>query len=251
MPRIQEDGHMQRAAKMLLAISLFASSNAAAETIVLDAVGRGFYSQAGVPGPFPQPGPSAPYFIGQLDQIEYRAFFQFNVFQLFFDFPDLRVSSAVFVLNGGSYASSDAAETLTLFDFSPSGPGFLTSGTAGVSGFIDLGSGTAYGSAVMGPDDSGSLAIALNQAAIADMLMFRPRSAIIGAALTSIDGAHDQLLFSTRTLSGALGGQLVIQTDEGVVPEPSSLLLTATGMTALVLLFRQRRRYRVLLGQAC
>jgi hypothetical protein len=179
--------------------------------IVLNATNTGWYDQTGA-------GNSAEsalnnYIAGICgssdgcsgDDLNYHDFFVFNLANL-----DNTITSAELSIGNDAtdgYINPNPSETFDVWDVSTVIT-TLVAGSGGVSAFNDLGSGTLYGStSVNAGDDGTQVTITLDSAAL--------------AAINAAEGGNF-----------AVGGAVVL----GGVPEPTSMLLLATGLGVLATL---------------
>lgn len=148
----------------------------------------------------------------------------------------------------GAYDSSAGSETAGLFSVSTPASVLddpLSDTVAAAGAFLDLGSGTSYGSFVTSAaDDSSYIDVVLNAAAIADLNAAIGGSWSVGGALQSIDGSYnvafnlsERVLKNDSSTASEPPAQLVLT--GSVVPEPSSLVLL--GFASAALLATRRR----------
>jgi hypothetical protein len=123
--------------------------------------------------------------------------------------------SPPFASNG--FSSPDPFEQLTIVDITASVDS-VQNGTAGVAGFVDLGSGTTYGSASISNADNGRFVdVPLNSNALnAANSIFA-----FGGAITTLVGGADQYAFGISQ-----NGPVPLT----MVPEPSCLVLAMLGV---------------------
>lgn len=154
---------------------------------------------------------------------------------------DLIVGAQLQIFNPDfGYFSGDLTETLGVFDVSTSAASLGPSTSGATAVFTDLGSGVAYGSQdVSAGDDGKYVLIDLNAAALAALNGAGPGLFAFGSALTTLNSPATEFVFAgTEEIRDA---KLVLTTRPvGTVPEPSGLLLLATGILAA--LARRRRK---------
>ncbi len=186
--------------KLIAAVTVLAVSTAqAGNTVVVEHVGRGWYSELG------QFHPS--YFVGNSSSTVTRNFFVFDLSSIDLDI----VSMELVVFNRiNGYGSSDPSETYSLFDVSTD-PLDLINGTGGTAAFMDLGTGVIYGSHIATSADNGSfITIALNSSAVADANASAGGLWALGGAITTLDNLPltGEFLFGESSTSPAT--QLVL-----------------------------------------
>lgn len=159
-----------------------------------------------------------------------RNFFTFDLSSLI----DIAVSARLELVRG-TYSSTDASETLELFDVTTDPAVLNYNSGASSTIFNDLGTGTSYGAFVVEQYATSAietLDLQLNSAALADINSSKGGFFSIGGALTTIDNSDElELLFTQwpRTV------ELVVET---VVPEPTTICLFGLGS----LLVHKRRK---------
>ena len=104
------------------------------------------------------------------------------------------------------------------------------------SPFVDLGTGTLFGSVTLTPIDEGSLiVIALNPAALQVLNNASGQIAFGGAVSTlAKSGRINEQEIVFRNPSGDNLRQLVLTVQPSAVPEPSTALLAAAGLFSLL-----------------
>jgi hypothetical protein len=165
--------------------------------------------------------------------LEYRNFFVFDLTSVV-----TPVAAATLRLSNppGGYISPDASETYTVTDVSTS-IASLVGGTGGLAAFTDLGSGAVYGSLMMTAADNGTVvSIVFSPAGLAAINGALGGTFAVGGFVTTIGGGFPftELVFGS---SGSLSDTREL--DLTLVPEPSSMLLLASGVLALSLRHRQ------------
>jgi hypothetical protein len=135
----------------------------------------------------------------------------------------------IFNPNGG-YSSPDLSETLGFFDVSTSIAALLATGAGQVAIYNDLGTGVSYGSrSVSAADNNTFVSQSLNASAIAAIQSALGGSFAVGGALTTLNQpANVEGIF---LFSNGQANQLVLEVTD-VVPEPTSVILLATGLIA-------------------
>jgi hypothetical protein len=222
----------------LFALPLLAPSEARADTIVLNAVQQGWYTDDGANNGVPT-NPSIPnnYFVGASGGQVHHNYFVFDLTYV------TGVTSARIVIPRASSGSvRDDSETYVLYDVLT--PAAQLGTASGVSIFNDLGSGTVYASAVVptpffSPDP---VIIELNAAALAAIQANGGLFAIGGAVTTLRSPAV--LLGSEGLFSGSAGNvvQLIVEGQQVPVPEPATLLLLGSGLAGVALRISKKRR---------
>jgi hypothetical protein len=213
-----------------LAFMLTAES-AFADTILLNTVSRGSYIDTGIFGTGAAGDPDGNYVTGHLvsglDAHEFRSFFVFDTSGI-----AAPIVSAHFEADAGFWETEDP-QTLVFFDV-VSSLDALRTGAGGVDAFADLGTGVVYGGRIFPfADREAFVSIPLNDEAFArigESGLFA-----MGGALTSISGPN-QFIFG-----GTIGDVVRLRVETAATPEPSSLLLLASG--ALAERWRRRRRH--------
>lgn len=136
-----------------------------------------------------------------------------------------------------NYFGIDFAETFTVYDVSTSAAALSLDYTDAFGIYNDLMTGSVYGSATVSATDVGSIIqVALNSQALADINSSAGGQFAIGLALTSLFDSnnyypdyHEGVRFSMNTEPRT--HRLTI--DAAPVPEPSTLLLFASGLAGL------------------
>jgi len=199
---------------------------ARADTIILDAVDRGWYASDG--GSFPD---ALSYFVGNSQNgFAHNNWFVFDLTGI--DQPIVSAELHLFVT---SYFSVDPTETYTLFDVTTD-PSVLMNGTGGIPAFNDLGSGAIFGSHLASSADNQSfIDIALNPAAIGSLIETGGYWAV-GGAITTLDNDPSTIerMFAATELLPLFATQLVINT----IPTPGGLAL----FLAPMMVYARRRR---------
>jgi len=212
-------------------VAMLVPSLSSAATITLDATSRGAYRNDGVASTGGSGTATGNYLTGQLTTFqvlnEFRGFYIFDLSTV-----TGPIVSATFQVSRGVYTSGDASETVALFDVSSS-LSALAALTGGVTAFADLGSGTSYGSRAFTSADAPvtPLSIALNAAALANLNAAGAGHFALGSAIASLLGTSDQSVFGAT--SSGYTTRLVLETAPASVPEPFSLLLLGSGLTAM------------------
>jgi hypothetical protein len=220
---------------LLVAIPLafFNIRSAMAETF--DDSARGSYDNAGVFATGGSGTSTGNYLTGFYTgdgATQYRSFFTFDLTGL-----SGTVTSAQFNIDLSEGGQGDPV-TLNLAAYAGNS-GALDGDSAGVAGYAGLASGTFLGSALQSTSvTSGTLSIILNGAALTAIENAEGGLFSIGGYVTGEDSSND-FLFAT-----SLGNPLteLVVTTTSATPEPSSLLMLASG--ALVLLGGLRRRMK-------
>jgi PEP-CTERM motif-containing protein len=203
-----------------------------ADTILLNTLSRGSYTDAGVFGTGGAGDPNGNYVTGHLDfgldSNEFRSFFVFDTSGI----ADPIVSAHLEADAG--FWETETTQMLALFDV-VSSIDALRKGTGGAEAFADLGTGVPYGGRVFPfADREAFVSVPLNGEAlvrIGEAGLFA-----MGGALTSISGPN-QFIFG-----GTIGDVVRLRVETAATtPEPSSLLLLASG--ALAEHWRRRRRH--------
>ena len=179
---------------------------------------------------------------GYLNKSEYRSFYAFDLAAAL----GQTVTSATmtFTPNNGSYSSRDRTETVGLFDVSTPVASLL-GGTAGASGFTDLGTGNSYGSSVYARSQNETMrafSIVLTGAALTDMTALLKGSTsqfVIGAALQSLSGQRDQFLWGSSFSTPA--ASLTFEAIPAAVPLPAAFPLLLLAIGGLGLAARRRK----------
>lgn len=157
---------------------------------------------------------------------EHRNFFSFDISAILGP-----ITSATLVLpRGKSSPLNEATETIGLFDVTTDVDSLNFNQGINLAIFDDLGTGTSYGEfTVLGfvpglGSATGALELGLNAAALAEMNLHLNQFFSIGGRLLSNDG-FDGIFGESHDLQPLL--------EVEYVPEPSTALLLAAGLTAL------------------
>jgi large repetitive protein len=214
-----------------LLIVFLVSPLTSAQTVVINAMNRGWFTNKGTHGgTFSS---NANYFAGDADKVDEREFRNF----FFFDLTAVSqpIASAKLRLSGGDWFSLEPSENYELHDVTTPLASILAAGIL-VPAYTDFGSGDVYGSRTMTFADYGSMVeIELNSSAITAMNATHGLFGI-GGAITTLDS-----LRNLEEVFGRTGSLDVSELRLTLVPEPSSfspLMLAAAG-TAVT---RLRRR---------
>lgn len=211
---------------------MLTAERAFADTILLNTVARGSYIDTGIFGTGGAGDPDGNYVTGHLDfgldSNEFRSFFVFDTSGIAGP-----IVSAHFEADAGFW-ETETPQTLALFDV-VSSINALRKGTGGVDAFADLGTGVSYGGRIFPfADREAFVSIPLTGEALArigEAGLFA-----MGGRLTSISGPN-QFIFG-----GTLGDVVRLRVETAAtIPEPSSLMLLASG--ALAEHWRRRRRH--------
>lgn len=225
----------------LAAAAIVAPATANAATITVDAIASGAYNAAGA-----RASATENFLTGQFGQVERRSFLAFDLSGVSgaVTAAKLRLHNPELSAFIRGYVSPDMSEALAFWDVTTSAASFLD-GSAGLSGYADLGGGTLFGMQSVGAADNGTvIEIDLNAAALAALNAATGGDFLIGGALTSLSGNADQYVFGF-TMANFVPDHtraLVLEVSPAVaVPAPSALLLAGTGLFLLGLA-RSRQR---------
>jgi len=224
---------------LALAVLLVCATAQNAAAVTIDATDRGWYGDNGDHRPA-----VLNYLAGDCDGTtcvagastgidEFRNFFVFDLSGVtapigsatlrLFNTP----ASSPFFRNG--FFSDVGSETYLVSEVSTS-IASLVAGTGGVAAFSDLGSGTPFGSVTATSAANGTFVeINLDSAAIAAMNLASGLFAF-GGSITTLNGVPDEETLFAFSDSGLLSDT---QLELSVVPEPSTALLLAAGISLL------------------
>jgi PEP-CTERM motif len=227
VPKTSTPGPVARIILVGIALVVLLQPGWSVADIILDASNSGFYNDVGNQQ-------FGNYIVGRLtipSQVSNDYFV--------FDLTGVKgnISSATLKLTNPTdgYSSQDLNETFTIFNVAtPIGtllkPGGLMPGI-----FLDLGSGTSYGSGTVSAADNGkTLSFGFNANGIQALNAAEGMKLAIGGSLTSLSTRTDNEYAFAYSGSGGEVRQLVITT----TPEPSTLASMSLGALGLVLLKR-------------
>jgi len=235
--------------KLALATALFLANSLIANAIVINitSTDRGHHNNLGA-----HTAIDDNYSVGNASagSLVFRNWF---VFDLSFIAPTSIITSATLILDvpAGGFSSVDSTETYTLYDLeAPFNPGdvVLSRAPGNVTGqtiFANFGGGTVYGSRVYSNADNGTTTtITLNS----DFLNFatsKTGSVIaFGGALTTLDldNGTQELTFGNSGTGNPQDGnsQLQLEIVDGIIPEPSTGILS--GVLVMFAMAASRRR---------
>jgi hypothetical protein len=207
------------------AIMVAGSAKALDTELRLQANSLGWYNQSGVHQAF---NPNT--LTGFLAGTEYRSFYTWTVPAFEGRIASARVEFDVQFSLGVSGAD---VQTGAVHDVAPSNVPLLpldNGGSNGVGIFGDLGSGSEYGSFIIGPTDSLTVfRFALNTNAVEMLNQLSGGTFAIGMRNATPGNTSDYFLFS----SGSFPGAQTLVLSISPIPEPSSVLLMALGAVAL------------------
>jgi MYXO-CTERM domain-containing protein len=158
---------------------------------------------------------------------------------LVFDLPAISgtITAAELRLSLGpdGFTSPQSSETYEIYDVT-SPISVITDPISNPTPFVDLGTGTLFGSVTLTPIDEGSLiVIALNPAALQFLNNASGQIAFGGAVSTlAKSGRINEQEIVFRNPSGDNLRQLVLTVQPSAVPEPSTALLAAAGLFSLL-----------------
>ena len=199
---------------LLLCFALCTSTTSVHANVVLDAVDSGWYSDGSS-----HSSSNENYIVGTLSNDTFHNFFVFDVTPGTYTAGTLRLFNPD--TGTGGYTSNDATETYVLYDVTTPINTLVASG--GTQPFTDVGTGTAYGSAVVSTADNGEFVdVTLNSAGLAAVSSANGLFAIGGSITTAPDPTRNQHVFGYT--SGFPTPQLLLSTN-AAVPEPASLAI--------------------------
>jgi hypothetical protein len=220
-------------ARLLLGVAILGmtAASARASTITISTIQHGWWDSTGR-----HTATNLNYATGDdATGLDHRSFFVFDLSGV-----TGTISTATLRFNPPSgYNSPDPTETLSFFDVTTSSATLLATGVGQVVIYNDLGTGVSYGLRSVSPADNNTIVTQLlNAAATAAIQAALGGSFAVGGALTTLNQpARAEVMFSFSNLQAT---ELVLEVTE--VPEPTSVLLVATGVVAVA---RRRRRSRV------
>jgi len=213
---------------------LGASLTASSATLTIDAIDRGWYDDAG----WHQPD-NLSYGAGEEVIVRYRDFFVFDLSGV----NTTATSATINIYSPVSpdqffdgYQSADPFETYVLYDVSTD-TGDLTAGSGGVAAFVDIGSGTSYGSYNVSAADNGQIvSITLNADALLDINSAGGLFAIGGAVSTLDVSLNNEIIFASSGEPNVPAPYLTLTT----VPIPTAFWLFGSGFIGLAGLARRK-----------
>jgi len=225
----------------LATCALLAGRDGAADTVTLSQVDRGWYRSDGYHNPT-----NTNYLVGDAsdsgDAFEYRNFFVFDLTSV--TKPVVAASLHLYnpidyyyySYNGFGSDVSPGYERYAVFDVTTAVTS-LTSGSAGLAGFLDLGSGTSFGDHGATSADNGTFAdVPLNAAGVAALNAANGLFAV-GGAITTLNGDWlngGEMLFA---YTGYDSTALIL-----TVPEPSGTVLSIAGIVGIAVAGARRFR---------
>ena len=215
---------------LILGTSLAASS----ATLTINAIDRGWYDDTG----WHQPD-NLSYGAGEEVIFRYRDFFVFDLtgVNAYTTSATINIYSPVSpdqFFDG--YQSADPFETYVLYDISTD-VGDLTDGSGGVSAYMDIGTGTSYGSYNVSATDNGQIvSITLNADALLDINSSGGLFAIGGSVSTLDPAPNNEIIFASSGEPSVPAPYLTLTT----VPIPAAFWLFGSGFIGLVGLAMRR-----------
>lgn len=228
---------------LALATAFFAASLALnAAPITVGASNSGYYTSGGDHNFI-----ETDYLTGRYNNANYRSFVAFDL-----SGQTGTIQSVTLTLYTPTILTSDGLETLAIYDVSTALSALLPNafGAAGVATYNDLGTGTQFAIRNFTSTDNGTLVdITFNASGIAAVQAALGGQFAVGAALTSISGPSNQILFfgadgrNVRNLTidfqdqtgGGGGGGGTTET-----PEIATFIAMGTGLAAMVSIRKRR-----------
>ena len=219
----EETFRVARTLSFVACAALIGAGSAYADTFTLNSTSFGWWDSTGA-----HTASNTNYGTGDnASNVDHRSFFVFDLSGV-----SGTITSATLRIFSAFYGSPDPTETLSIFDVSTPIPTLIANGTGQVGIYDDLGSGTLLGSTSVSPaNNNANVSITLNSATLTALQAGLGSNFAFGGAITTLSrpGLTEGVFFFTTNLTGTR--QLIVET----VPEPTSLLLLASGLAAIAM----------------